>query len=283
MHPLRLPLRLAPPAILAGMLLPIAAHAAVPACPAATRPAYAMTFAPARPAPVHGPSDAQTLLDLYGVGHGVMQLFGHAARWASVHWIRLHAAHGNPAAQHQLGMLYALGRDVPQDDARAVQWFDRAALQGDVGAENDLGVMYAQGRGVPQSYDRAEDWFAAAARAFAPAQFNLGVTFEFGRGVPADPARALTWYLRAAGQGFVPAQRALGVLYAGGHGIARNAVAAYTWDALAKAASRPQGAGALCTDQAMAALGATMSPAQLAAAQRNAETWWRKHHETRLY
>ena len=283
MHPLRHPLRLAPPAILASMLLPIAAHAATPACPAATRPAYAMTFAPARPTPVHGPSDTQTLLDLYGVGHGVMQLFGHAASWASVRWIRLHAERGNPAAQHLLGVMHVQGRGVKQDDARAVQWFDRAALQDDVDAENDLGVMYAQGRGVPQSYGRAEGWFAAAARAFAPAQFNLGVTFEFGRGVPADPARALSWYLRAAGQGFVPAQRALGVLYGGGHGIARNAVAAYTWDALAKAASRPQGAGALCTGQAMAALGATMSPRQLATAQRAAEAWWRAHHPTRLY
>lgn len=283
MHPLRHPLRLATPGILACMLLPIAAHAAVLSCPVAVRPAYVTTFVPVRPTPAHGQSDTRALLDLYGVGHGVMQLFGHAASWASVHWIRLRAAHGNPAAQHQLGMMHALGRGVAQDDARAVQWFDRAALQGDVGAENDLGVMYAQGRGVPQSYDRAEGWFAAAARAFAPAQFNLGVTFEFGRGVPADPARALTWYLRAAGQGFVPAQRALGMLYAGGLGIARNAVAAYTWDALAKAASRPNGAESACTDKAMTALDAMMSPAQLAAAQRNAETWWRKHHETRLY
>ena len=265
------------------MLLPIAAPAAVPACPVAIEPAYATTFAAVRPTPVHGPSDTQALLNLYGIGHGVMQLFGHAASWAGVHWIRLHAAHGNPAAQHLLGVMYVQGRGVPQDDARAVQWFDRAALQDDVDAENDLGVMYAQGRGVPQSYGRAEGWFAAAARTFAPAQFNLGVTFEFGRGVPADPARAVTWYRRAAEQGFVPAQRALGMLYAGGHGIARNAVAAYTWDALAKAASQPKGTGALCTDRAMTALGATMSPLQLASAQRDAETWWRAHHRTRLY
>jgi len=265
------------------MLLPIAAHAAMLSCAITIESAYVTTFAPVRPKPVHSPSDTQTLLDLYGVGHGVMQLFGQAASWASVRWIRLHAAHGDPAAQHLLGVMYVQGRGVAQDDARAVQWFDRAALQGDVGAENDLGVMYAQGRGVPQSYGKAEGWFAAAARSFAPAQFNLGVTFEFGRGVPADPARALTWYLRAAGQGFVPAQRTLGVLYAGGHGIAQDTVAAYTWDALAKAASRPQGAGFTCADKAMAVLGTTMSPAQLAAAQRNAETWWRKHHKTRLY
>jgi TPR repeat protein len=265
------------------MLVPVAAHAAALSCPVAVRPTYVTTFAPVRPTPVHGPSDTQTLLDLYGVGHGVMQLFGHAASWASVRWIRLHAAHGNPAAQHLLGVMYVQGRGVTQDDARAVQWFDRAALQGDVGAENDLGVMYAQGRGVPQSYGKAEEWFAAAARSLAPAQFNLGVTFEYGRGVPADPARALTWYRRAAGQGFVPAQRALGMLYTGGHGIAQDTVAAYTWDALAKAASRPNSAGYRCVDKAMVALGATMTPIQLATAQRDAEAWWRAHHKTRLY
>ena len=284
MHLLRRPHRLLRAAgLIAVITLPVAAHAAAPACAIGVEPVYASTFAAVRAAPAHGPSDTRALLDLYGIGHGVMQLYGHAATWASVHWIALRAARGSPAAQHRLGVMYAQGLGVAQDDAKAVQWFDRAALQDDIAAENDLGVMYAQGRGVPQSYGKAEAWFAAAARSFAPAQFNLGVTFEFGRGVPADPARALAWYLRAAEQGFVPAQRTLGALYAGGHGMVRDAVAAYTWDALAKAASRPQGAGSACADRAMTALGATMTPAQLATAQRDAEAWWRKHHATRLY
>ena len=48
---------------------------------------------------------------------------------------------------------------VPRDDAAAVHWFGLAAARGDAGAQLSLGVMYAEGRGVAQDYARAMDWF----------------------------------------------------------------------------------------------------------------------------
>ena len=46
--------------------------------------------------------------------------------------------------------MYDTGVGVAQDAAEAVRWFRLAAEQGDALAQFDLGVMYATGGGVPQ-------------------------------------------------------------------------------------------------------------------------------------
>jgi uncharacterized protein len=40
------------------------------------------------------------------------------------------AQQGIVEAQYNLGLLYAQGQGVPQDDGQAIQWFRRAADQG---------------------------------------------------------------------------------------------------------------------------------------------------------
>lgn len=49
------------------------------------------------------------------------------------------AEQGNADAQDSLGRLYATGRGVPRDGARAVIWLGRAADQGKTGAGWILG------------------------------------------------------------------------------------------------------------------------------------------------
>ncbi|MEE8544981.1 MAG: tetratricopeptide repeat protein, partial [Alphaproteobacteria bacterium] len=61
---------------------------------------------------------------------------------------RLAAEQGDASAQNNLGVMYAMGRGVPQDSALAAQWYRRAAEQGDARAQYNLGFMYADGRGV---------------------------------------------------------------------------------------------------------------------------------------
>ena len=46
--------------------------------------------------------------------------------------------------------MYDTGVGVAQDAAEAVRWFRLVAEQGDALAQFDLGVMYATGGGVPQ-------------------------------------------------------------------------------------------------------------------------------------
>ena len=57
---------------------------------------------------------------------------------------------GDAEAQYNLGIMYAQGLGVPQDDAEAVRWYRLAAAQGNAGAQSYLGFMYDDGRGVPQ-------------------------------------------------------------------------------------------------------------------------------------
>ena len=97
---------------------------------------------------------------------GVMYANGEGVRQddaEAVRWWRLAAAQGNASAQYSLGVMYDNGRGVRQDDAEAVRWYRLAAEQGDAGAQLNLGVMYANGEGVRQDYVRAHMWFNLAA------------------------------------------------------------------------------------------------------------------------
>jgi TPR repeat protein len=73
------------------------------------------------------------------------------------------ANQGRASAQHNLGLMYQLGRGVPQDYAEAMKWYRLAADQGHAGAQFNLGVMYGRGHGVPKDAVSAYIWFNLAA------------------------------------------------------------------------------------------------------------------------
>jgi len=64
---------------------------------------------------------------------------------------RLAAEQGDADAQFFLGVMYATGEGVPENDAEAVKWYRLAAEQGDARAQFNLGVMYDNGKGVPEN------------------------------------------------------------------------------------------------------------------------------------
>ena len=85
--------------------------------------------------------------------------------------LRSKANAGDAEAQFNLGVMYRVGRGVPQDDVEAVSWFRQAADQGYGPAQNILGNAYSFGRGVPQDYVEAHKWRnLAASRASAENQ-----------------------------------------------------------------------------------------------------------------
>ena len=85
------------------------------------------------------------------------------AKTQDLEQLRKDAEHGNPIAQSDLGLMYANGEGVPQDDQEAAKWYRKAAEQGNAGAQYNLGVMYNNGEGVPQDYVQAHKWFHLAA------------------------------------------------------------------------------------------------------------------------
>ena len=76
---------------------------------------------------------------------------------------KLLAEQGNALAQLNLGIRYANGEGVPEDDAEAVKWYRLAAEQGLAPAQSYLGIMYGQGDGVPENYAEAAKWCRLAA------------------------------------------------------------------------------------------------------------------------
>ncbi|WP_425537028.1 tetratricopeptide repeat protein, partial [Klebsiella pneumoniae] len=68
------------------------------------------------------------------------------------------ADQGDATAQYYLGVAYATGKGVKQNNQAAVQWYQKAADQGDAKAQFLLGVAYATGEGVRQDNRTAVEW-----------------------------------------------------------------------------------------------------------------------------
>jgi TPR repeat protein len=164
--------------------------------------------------------------------------------------IRMAAKRDDAAAQNDLGLMYAKGEGVPQDDAQAVVWFTKAAEQGYAEAQNNLGRMYSAGRGIVRDESEALDnalankvlghdlgnddvavfWFQKAAeQGHADAQCNLGVMYENAKGVERNLTQAVDWYRKSAEQGSVCGQFHLGYAYDDGFGVPQHRAEAAVW------------------------------------------------------
>ena len=130
---------------------------------------------------------------------------------------KLLAEQGDAEAQLNLGIRYANGEGVPEDDVEAVKWYRLAAKQGLARGQSYLGIMYGNGDGVPENYAEAVKWFRlAAVQGYACSQYNFGLIYHYGLG-DAD------------------AQSNLGIMHANGDGVPRSNVRAYIWWSVAAA------------------------------------------------
>ena len=112
----------------------------------------------------------------------------------------------------------------------------KAAEQGLAEAQIVLGLMYARGEGVAQDDKQAVAWYRKAAeQGNVDAQYNLGVKYEYGKGVAQDYKQAVAWYRKAAEQGDVDAQRILGMMYDNGVGVVQDNKLAYVWSSVSAA------------------------------------------------
>ncbi len=86
-----------------------------------------------------------------------------AIETATLDQLRQLAASGDSAAEYALGLRYASGDGVKQDDKEAAVWFNKAAENGNVKAQAALGTRYFAGnRGVPPSLSQAYFWTVLA-------------------------------------------------------------------------------------------------------------------------
>ena len=115
--------------------------------------------------------------------------------------IRPLAQAGNADAEHLLGLMYYMGRGVPQDYKAALEWHRKAALKGKADAQYVVGAMYYTGNAVIQDHKQAVSWFRKAAEQGHPdAQQVLGLMYRYHiGGMPQDNVIAyMLWNLAAA-------------------------------------------------------------------------------------
>jgi len=175
---------------------------------------------------------------------------------------------GDPEAQNYLGVRYADGVSVPENDKTAVFWYRKAAEQGHAMAQHNLGLQYSMGEGVDQNFSEALEWFRKSAEQGAPhGQYELGMAFDLGRGTREDDAKAVEWYRKAADQGLDIAQKELGVMYQEGTGVSKNLIQAFKWYSLAA------GQGHEEAKQLRETLKTALSPAQISEGQALATEW----------
>ncbi len=108
---------------------------------------------------------------------------------------------GNADAEHLLGLMYYMGRGVPQDYRLAMGWHRKAAEQGKADAQYVLAAMDYTGNAVVQDHRQAVTWFRKAAeQGHAEAQQVLGLMYRYHiGGMPQDMVLAyMLWNLAAA-------------------------------------------------------------------------------------
>ena len=156
---------------------------------------------------------------------------------------KMQAETGDAFAQYNVGVAYANGDGVAQDQASAVKWFMKAAEKDITEAQYNLGICYANGWGVTKDDSEAAKWFRKASdKGDADAQFKLGNLYDNGRGVTIDDVEAVKWYRSAAIQGHAMAQHDLGIMYARGEGVPKkDSIEAHAWFILAAYSAKEAG------------------------------------------
>jgi hypothetical protein len=143
---------------------------------------------------------------------------------------------GQADAQAVYGQMLLDGREVPLDEAAALDWFVRAAAQHHPMALNMVGRCYDLGQGVAVDKCRAAACFRVAAeRGLPEAMYNYATLLALGDGVAEDKPAALAWLERAAALGFVKALNFVGQFHEDGWVVARDVARAA--DCYARAAA----------------------------------------------
>jgi GAF domain/Sel1 repeat/PilZ domain len=106
----------------------------------------------------------------------------------------------------------------------------------------------------------------------AVAEYQLAKRYAIGEDVKQDYVEAMRWFLRAADQGNVHAQAIVAAWMWAGRGAAQDYSQAYYWALLAQAGGDESGRAIVLNSAPY------LSPAQRAAAQKQAEDWLHTHH-----
>lgn len=139
---------------------------------------------------------------------------------------------GNLDGCTSLGVAYAMGRGIAQNNERARELFTQTCNAGDYRGCTNLGLAYESGSGVAKDFRAAYLLHRKACDGkYLPGCSNLASLFDAGLGVPKDHAKAAELWSMACDAGDLIACVEFGRLHEIGHGVETNhrrAVELYT-------------------------------------------------------
>ncbi len=125
---------------------------------------------------------------------------------AAVGTLFLVPAHGLAQDSPSVSCADVYSRSPLEDLIRCVE-------RGHAGAQSALGLKYASGAGVPEDDVEAVRWYRLAAeQGYAEAQWLLGTMYGDGDGVPADDVLAYMWFMLSGAQGHGSAQESKDII-----------------------------------------------------------------------
>lgn len=142
------------------------------------------------------------------------------------------ASQGNDDALSTLACLYAIGKDVEQDDKKAVdfyrQYLDAKDFTYDYVSIADVYYLIAgyYNHFFREQYPYRKQWLEKSAElGCSDAQYDIGVSCASDQ----DYENALLWWRKAANQGDYEAMREIGNCYEDGLGVAKDHKTALQW------------------------------------------------------
>jgi TPR repeat protein len=133
-------------------------------------------------------------------------------------------------AETEADLDSAISAVKSEEYEKAFKQFQLLADKGIAEAQHNLAMMYRLGKGTKKNYELSNKWFREAAeKGVSDAQYYLGHAYDTGEGIAADRKYAFVWYHKAAEKGHGLAQINLGVLYANGLGTKQDVEQAYLW------------------------------------------------------
>ena len=113
------------------------------------------------------------------------------------------ASLGDLSSTYWAGKMLLGDMNVPENKNQAVVYLLKAAEEGMPAAQNEVGSLYAEGNGVTKNLSSSTDWYFKAAKQGNPkAMWNYGSALKDGTGVLQDYDQALFWMAEAATTGY---------------------------------------------------------------------------------
>lgn len=145
-------------------------------------------------------------------------------------WFSRAAEANDHLAMYYVGMFYGNGQGVEANAKQSFSWLLRAAEGGNVDAMYLVAKCYHDGDGVRKNALSELEWLLkAAASGHYHAMFLIGKHYRNTKKIRSDPKHVFDWFFKAAEGGVPEAMHAVGMCYKKGYGVKMNANSAFNW------------------------------------------------------